>query len=215
VNNKTKNIVLYATATLIAVGLLYTIFRVSTKNFLAKSPFRRRSVRIAKQELEKWNKRKETSKDVYPYLNEYWKSIGWNENQWSTSTSWSSAFISYVMKKAKATKEDFNFASTHAKYIKKAIENRKNKTRRGFKGYRLNEKKVEIGDLVCYARQSGVGYDTTSDYLSHCDIVVAIDGDNALAIGGNVSNSVTESKIPLVDGYVKEGNKRFVVIKTK
>ena len=82
--------------------------------------------------------------------------------------------------------------------------------------YKINEKKVELGDLVCYARQDGVTYDTTGSYNSHCDLVVEIDGDNAYAIGGNVSNSVTKSTIPLTsDGYAKAGNRRFVVIKTK
>jgi hypothetical protein len=215
VNSKTKNIVLYTTATLIAVGLLYTIFRVSTKNFLAKSPFRRRSIRVAKQELEKWNKKKETSSDTLPYLQDYWRTLGWKDNQWNTGTAWSGAFISYVLKKAKADKEDFDFSSRHSVYIQKAIDNKKKRKRKGFKGYRLNEKKVEIGDLVCYARQSGVDYDTKGDYVSHCDIIVALDGDNAIGIGGNVSNSVSESKIPLDNGFVKEGNRRFVVIKTK
>jgi hypothetical protein len=215
VNNKSKNIILYTTATLIAVGLLYTIFRVSTKNFLAKTPFRRRSVRIAKKELERWNKRKETSSETLPYLQEYWRTLGWKDDQWTTGTAWSGAFISFVMKKARATKEDFPFSARHSVYIQKAIDNKQNKKRKGFKGYKLDEKKVELGDLVCYARQGGVGYDTKGEYISHCDIVVAIDGDNALAIGGNVSNSVTESKIPLVNGFVKAGNRRFVVIKTK
>ena len=213
-NNKSKNIILYTTATLVAVGLLYTIFRVSTKNFLAKTPFRRRSVRIAKKELDRWNKRKETSSETLPYLQEYWRTLGWKDDQWSTGTAWSGAFISYVMKKARATKEDFTFSARHSVYIQKAIENKQNK-RKGFKGYKLDEKKVELGDLVCYSRQGGVGYDTKGEYISHCDIVVAIDGDNALAVGGNVSNSVTESKIPLANGFVKEGNRRFVVIKTK
>ena len=213
-NSKSKNIVLYTTATLVAVGLLYSIFRLTTKNFIAKSPFRRKSIRLAKQELELWNGRKETSSETYPYLQKYWSELGWKDGQWSTGTAWSGAFISYIFKKAKATKNDFSFSPKHSVYIRKAIENKKNK-KAGFKGYRLDEKKVELGDLVCYARQDGVGYDTTSDYLSHCDIVVAIEGDNAIGIGGNVSNSVTESKIPLQNGYVTSGKRRFVVIKTK
>ena len=214
-NNKSKNIILYTTATLVAVGLLYTIFRVSTKNFLANTPFRRRSVRIAKKEFEKWNKRKETSSETLPYLQDYWKTLGWKDDQWSTNTAWSAAFISYIFRKARATKDDFIFSARHSIYIQKAIDNKKNKKRKGFKGYKLDEKKVELGDLVCYSRQGGVDYDTKGEYISHCDIVVEIDGDNAIEIGGNVSDSVSESKIPLQNGFVKSGNRRFVVIKTK
>ena len=119
------------------------------------------------------------------------------------------------MKKSKATEDEFKFASSHSQYITKAIANRK-ENGKGFKGYKINEKKVELGDLVCYARQDGVTYDTTGSYNSHCDLVVEIDGDNAYSIGGNVSDSVTKSTIPLTsDGYAKAGNRRFVVIKTK
>lgn len=214
--NKTKQILTYSGAILVALLAVYGVYRLSVRQFIAKTPFRRRTIRLAKQELDIWGggKRKETESKMYPEVKKYWDELGWNENQWNISTAWSSAFISYIMKKAKADESDFQFASKHAKYITKAIANRK-QNKRGFKGYRLNEKKVELGDLVCYARQDGVTYDTTGDYNSHCDLIIEIDGDNAYGIGGNVSNSVSKTKIPLENGFAKSGNRRFVVIKTK
>ena len=217
----TKNsnkILMWSGAILIAVASAMVIYRLSIRKFIAKTPFRRRTVKNALEEYRLWGegKKKETDSSMYSTLNKYWDSIDWKESQWSPSgTAWSSAFISYLMKKSKANEDEFNFASSHSAYITESIKKRK-KNQKGFKGYKLNEKKVELGDLVCYARQDGVTYDTTGSYNSHCDLIVEIDGDNAYGIGGNVSNSVSKSKIPLTsDGFAKAGNRRFVVIKTK
>jgi hypothetical protein len=212
-----KKILMWGGVILIGIASALIIYRLSVRKFIAKSPFRRRTIKNALEEYKLWGEgnKKETDSSMYSTLKKYWDSVGWNESEWSPSgVAWSSAFISYIMKKSRANDDDFVFASSHWNYITKAVQNRKKK-QRGFKGYKLNEKKAELGDLVCYARQDGVTYDTTGVYESHCDIVVEIDGDNAVVIGGNVSNSVSSKKIPLVDGYVKEGNRRFVVIKTK
>ena len=196
-------------------GVLVYLYR---RKKVGKTIFRRRAVKYAKQEWERWNegKRKETQNDVYNDLVKYWDSIGYNESQWSpTGTAWSSAFISYIMRKANA-RDDFKYSASHSEYIREAIKNRKEDNNNKFKGYKLNEKKVELGDLVCFARQSGVDYDTTSYYSAHCDIVVDIKDGYAEGIGGNVSDSVSKSKIPLTsEGYAQSGNRRFVVIKTK
>jgi len=213
-----KKILLWGGAILIALASAIVIYRLSVRKFIAKTPFRRRSVKNALEEYKLWGegKKKETESSMYATIKKYWDSIGWNESQWSPSgTAWSSAFISYIMKKSRANEDEFKFASSHSQYITKAIANRKEKAK-GFKGYKIDEKKVELGDLVCYARQDGVTYDTKGSYNSHCDLVVEIDGDSAYALGGNVSNSVTKSRIPLTsDGFAKAGNRRFVVIKTK
>lgn len=207
----------------LAFGVGFAIIGVTAlliarrKRNVGKTPFRRRAVKIAKQEYKKFQegKLKETSPQVYDELKKYWDELNWSEDRWSpTGVAWSSAFISYVMKKARA-KDDFGYGSSHSDYIVPAIKNRKENNSNKFKGYRLNEKKVEIGDLVCYARQDGVNYDTKGQYKSHCDIITEIDDNYAYGIGGNVSDSVTKSKIPIKNGYVQEGNKRFVVIKTK
>jgi hypothetical protein len=212
-----KKILMWGGVILIGIATALIIYRLSVRTFIGKSPFRRRTIKNTLEEYKLWGEgnKKETDSSMYSTLKKYWDSVGWNESEWSPSgVAWSSAFISYIMKKSRANDDDFVFASSHWNYITKAVQNRKKK-QRGFKGYKLNEKKVELGDLVCYARQDGVTYDTTGVYESHCDIVVEIDGDNAVVIGGNVSNSVSSKKIPLTDGYVKEGNRRFVVIKTK
>jgi hypothetical protein len=215
-NPKTRNILIIGVASALIVGVT-TFFILKRKKQVGKTIFRRRAVKYANEEYKKFQegKLKETNQSVYDDLKRYWDSIQWSESQWSpTGTAWSSAFISYIMRKAGA-KDDFKYASSHSKYIVEAIKNRKENNNNKFKGYKLNEKKVEIGDLVCYGRQDGITYNTTGDYYSHCDIVVNIDGDIAEGIGGNVSDSVSVKKIPLSNGFVKDGGKRFVVIKTK
>jgi len=216
--NNSKKILIYGGAVLIALASIYFVVKLSTKKAVGKTPFRRRTIKNALAEYKLWGEgsKKESDSSMYSNIKKYWDSLGWNESQWSPSgTAWSSAFISYVMRKSGANEDDFKFASSHSQYITKSISNRKENAK-GFKGYKLNEKKVELGDLVCYARQDGVTYDTKGSYNSHCDLIVGIDGDEAYGLGGNVSDSVSLSKIPLTsDGYAEAGKKRFVIIKTK
>jgi len=214
-NNKTQNIIAISVISMVLLGVGIILY--FNRKRTAKTPFRRRVVKIAEEELKKWNNgnTKETKDAIYDDLKKYWDSIGWNENKWSpTGVAWSSAFVSYIMRKANA-KDDFKYSQSHADYIRDAIKNRKENNSNKFKGYRLNEKKVEIGDLVCYARENGVTYDTTRYYTSHCDIITRIDDKYAYGIGGNVSDSVSLTKIPIKNGFVQEGNRRFVLIKTK
>lgn len=210
----TKNKIILSSSVL-AVVIIGIIWR----NKKGKSRFKRKAVRIAKKEWKLWNKPSawnENSPVRYKDLKRYWDSVGWNENSWSpTGTAWSAAFMSYVVKNAKP-KNQFSYSSSHSKYIRQAIQNRKTNNKNPFKGYRLNEKKIDVGDLVCYSRESQTDlYDRTSSYMSHCDIVTGIGKDYAEIIGGNVGNSVTKKLIPIKNRIVQPGDKRFVIIKTE
>ena len=119
------------------------------------------------------------------------------------------------MREAKAD-DDFVYSASHSSYIRDSIKNRKENNDNPFKAYRLEEKKVEVGDLVCYSRQSGVDYDTTNRYKSHCDIVVKIDKNKAEVIGGNVNNTVGKKTINLKNGKLNDTQKDwFTLIKIK
>ncbi|MEY3826314.1 MAG: hypothetical protein RLZZ148_1128 [Cyanobacteriota bacterium] len=84
-----------------------------------------------------------------------------------------------------------------------------------FVAFKIDEVTPEIGDLVCAPRQSGVTYDTTDNYISHCDLVVAKRTNEIDIIGGNVSDSVTQKTLKLdTNGKVKDTTRPwFVVIK--
>lgn len=203
-----------------AVGLaIFTIgaLVLYKKKSMKGDNIRKKLVKEAEEQFAIWNfgKTKETASKMYDSLVSYWKSVGWAESRWTpSSVPWSSAFISYVMRLAGAG-SNFKYSASHSTYIRDAVKNRKTNNANPFKAYRLNEKKVEVGDLVCYARQEGINYDTTSSYKSHCDIVVSADNQEAKVIGGNVNNSVSKKTVKLKNGYVDDTSKKwFTLIKT-
>lgn len=209
---KTKIIIgVSLAATVLTVGLWYFILK--SKN---KPNRQKKSAVIANEEYNAWGKGsiKEGNTKTIQRLRDYWKKGAGvtNTDSWYINTAWSAAFTSWVMRMAGY--DEFKRASSHSVYIRDSIINRK-KNLPGFKGYKPNEVKVEVGDLVCYPRQSGVTYDTTGSYQSHCDIVVAVQDGVAATIGGNVSDSVSRTDVPLKNGKIdlSKKPKYFVVVK--
>lgn len=177
---------------------------------------------VAQNEYAFWkdNGFKETSAAAKDRLRKYWEESGVT-NKWDgkTDTAWSAAFISYVMKKAGAGK-DWIYSGRHSDYIKAAIKNRKDNNSNPFKAYKPEEVKLAVGDVVSYPREQGITYDNAlskSGFMSHSDLVVDIKNGVAETLGGNISDSVSVTKVPLTaDGKIdtaKAKNKYFSVIK--
>ena len=192
------------------------------KGALAVTGFVNNLVNQAQAEWEFWGQgtKKEGDPSTMERLRQYWKEgagvTNWNDQQ-MTDEAWSASFISYVMKKSGAG-SDWKYSPSHSTYIVDSIKNRKQNNNKPFKGFKPEEVKVEIGDIVGKPRQEGVTYDTTGAYKSHTDIVTAIKDGYAETIGGNVSNSVSMTKVPLtadgkIDNSKVSGYKYFVVIK--
>ncbi|MER9163622.1 DUF2272 domain-containing protein [Mesorhizobium sp. M0715] len=116
----------------------------------------------------------------------------------NTDMAWSAAFISWVMRKSEAGSR-FRYSTLHSVYIYQAIRDRLSGSDAGFWAYRLNEYRPMVGDLLCWARQPGIDYDSQAagNYHGHCDIVVAVEPDKVWVIGGNIGNSVTKRPISL------------------
>jgi len=173
----------------LAVILLVILFLLTRKK--AK---RRKIADLAIDEHAAWNfgKIKETSSDKRDTLTQYWNAA--NAPDYGYGAAWSAAFISWLFKSTGAG-DKFPYASSHSVYIRKAVENRKTGKRSGLIGFRPEEYAPRIGDLICYPRQSGVTFDSTHSYQSHCDLVVDIDkrSGKVITIGGNVSNSVSKT----------------------
>lgn len=192
--------------------LLFTVLRKTRK----MSSFRKNLADLALQEWNAWNlptKVKEGSSRTMQRLRDYYEKgakVKGSDNYY-VNTSWSAGFISYIMRMAGAG-ANFPYSLSHSIYIVKAIRNKKENNAKAFKGYKPEEVKIEVGDLICYARQNGVNYDTTGQYMSHCDIVTKLSDTEAETIGGNVSNSVTKTKVKLKNGKL-DNDKYFVVIK--
>lgn len=215
-------LILGSVAILTVGGLLFTLRKRKTSKRAKKgaSTFKRDLINLANSEWDKWNKGgkriKEGSKDTLQDLRNYWEQgagIRKNDNYY-IDQAWSASFISYIMKKAGAG-DDFSYSQSHSVYIRDAIKNRKENNAKKFKGYKPEEVEVELGDLVCYPRQAGVTYDSTSAYKSHCDLVTEINGNVAVGIGGNVSDSVSKKNYYLSNGKIDKSKSKdvFVVIK--
>jgi hypothetical protein len=146
-------------------------------------------------------------------VGEYWKKGTDKNYDGCSDVPWSAAFISFIMKKSGAG-NTFPYTAAHTNYIREFINNREQG--KAFEAYRLTEKPLEIGDLICYSRQDDVNYDSTHSYLSHCDIVVKLNRSTAEAIGGNVSDGVTKRIVEVdKDGYLTDTyNDWFTIIKT-
>ncbi|MGK7929648.1 MAG: DUF2272 domain-containing protein [Spirulina sp.] len=183
--------------------------------------FKNKLKEIAEREWEFFGKgtRKESEEDFWQHISKYWREgveinyVNTKAEVSSPNFPWSAVFISWVMKQAGAG-DKFKYSARHSIYIRDAIKNRKNNVSDArFKGYKIDEMSPEVGDLVCAAREDGVTYDTTTDYKSHCDLVVAKRANEIDIIGGNVSNSVTRKTLKLdAQGKVKDTSRPWFAI---
>ena len=219
-NDKIKVWGLLGSVGFLTIFLIYIFSRPKKQ-----SPFNKKLVNLANEEFDAWNKNgkiKEGSQDTLPRLRKYWEEgSGIKEDDYYyINKAWSSAFISYLMRKAGAG-NDFKYSQSHSQYITEAVNNREDNNSKKFKAYKPNEVDVKVGDLVCYPRQSGVSYYSKAGYLSHCDLITSIKGNNAVGVGGNVSDSVSKNNYPLKEGKIDKSKDKkpyggvFVVIKNK
>ena len=162
---------------------------------------------------------KEHQAGVWERVGDYWReALNKRYTGKDRDVAWSSAFISWVMMKSGGLFNiPFRKSSSHSKYIREYVKNRKQgKTKAPFVAYRINEQPVEVGDLVCYSRESTTDlYDKTGSYKSHCDIVVAQRPNEIEVIGGNVNQSVSKKFLPTNSQGVlaDKKSKWFAIIK--
>jgi hypothetical protein len=167
--------------------------------------------------------------DQCKIVNRYWGSVTKLPNGGFCSKTkafweerpWSAAFISYIMRKSGAENK-FKYSVRHATYIIDAVKNRDNPNA-SFRGYPIDRIRPAVGDLICAPRgeNKDLPYSqilAKGDFKSHCDIVVAKNGNQLEVIGGNVGDSVAKTIVSLdAEGHIKvtKPNFRpwFVIIK--
>ncbi len=179
--------------------------------------FKKSLVETATQEWEFFEKgtRKEREDGFWQRIVTYWKeALNRNDidNRFDVgNVPWSAAFISWLMKETGAG-DQFKRDASHSVYIRDAVKKRKNKVVDApFIAFKIDEVTPEVGDLVCAPRQSGVTYDKTDSYISHCDLVIAKRAKEIDMIGGNVDNSVSKTTIELdAEGKVIPNGKILV-----
>jgi hypothetical protein len=216
VKNK-KEIIVVATSVVIFAVSYYLLKNYATKKGRLKH--------IAKKDLRRWEGKTETDPSMSSDLVGYWKLVGkdfTNKQMQQSSTHsaypWSAVYIDHLIRKAGF--KNFNPTTTHSGYVVEAKKNRNNKLKNSYWAYKPNElKKVEIGDILVKARSgTNPNLDTiNSGILSHGDIVIdftKIDGQNyAITQGGNVSNTVKQTKVPLTDNYRLLNHVHFAQLK--
>jgi Uncharacterized protein conserved in bacteria (DUF2272) len=136
-------------------------------------------------------------------------------------TSWSAAFISYVIRQSDVSVNAFRFANAHRAYIydafaTSAAELTNEAGDRLYRGCPLTTR-PRAGDLICAQRELALadasdaavrervrteldsGTDTRSVRRTHCEVVVHVDAAarKMYTIGGNVNQGVTARKLNL------------------
>lgn len=163
--------------------------------------------------------RNESHPDSRKRIKKYWLSFS-TTAQDAVSVPWSAAFISFVVKNASLSKS-FAFSASHTTYMSDSKRAKlAGDSSRAYWAVRLGERKLQVGDLVGAYRTGGDcgsavrTYDSLpGDFCSHCDLVVSIRDGKAITIGGNVSNTVKVTEVPLTTtGRAAEGSKRIAIM---
>ncbi|GHA67010.1 hypothetical protein GCM10009007_04460 [Formosimonas limnophila] len=128
---------------------------------------------------------------------------------------WSGVFVSYVMKTAGFSADEFTFNDGHIRYIKPAFTAALSLAAHEPNAYAYVAKNplttpMAVGDLICYTREGRDVYGPmaffewlqTHQYdgvslKTHCDIVVTVKKSKAYTIGGNVVQSVVMRELTL------------------
>jgi hypothetical protein len=137
-------------------------------------------------------------------------------------TSWSAAFISYVIRQSGVGPDAFRFANAHRVYIYDAFvasaAELKNEASKGiYRACPLTTTRPRVGDLICLQRESKLAdaseeavreriraeldgsVDARTIRRTHCEVVAHVDAParKVYAIGGNVNQAVTARKLNL------------------
>ena len=135
------------------------------------------------------------------FVGEMWQAIGIDLDGRDRDVPWSAAAVSFMVRNAGETfrqYRNFRFAAAHARYIHDSIVRRQaGDADAPFWGFRLHERRPELGDMVCRWRETERDFDdaaVSNQFKSHCDIVVRITNDEVFAIGGNVGHSVNVTR---------------------
>jgi hypothetical protein len=161
-------------------------------------------VRIAQAEYQAYHTISETDEPLRSRIDTYCRGIGIAPPANVSKFAWSATFVSWCIKEAGATAQEFTFSPAHAVFVRAAIANADTQTG-VFRARPINLYAPAVGDLIHRNRSGGtVTYAqarTSSDYPSHSAIVVEIGEDQvgryAVTIGGNEHDSIRKTRVAL------------------
>jgi hypothetical protein len=164
------------------------------------SPFASNVASVALAQHDAFHLIDESDEPLTSQIAEYWQAVG--QTFPGVSTAWSAVFISFCVKTAGATSNEFEFSAAHAKFVHDAINNP-----RAFRGFKITEQAVHVGDIIQNNR-GGNAFDFTfaknnDGYFSHSAIVISrgvdANGKFAITVGGNESDSIRRKRVQLND----------------
>ncbi|PTQ79315.1 uncharacterized protein DUF2272 [Nitrosospira multiformis] len=179
--------------------------------------FSKRLVNIAIKEHQKYYLIREQQEPLTSQIQNYWTDVSPFPG---VSTPWSGVFISWSVRQAGATADEFRFAAAHARFVRKAIQDYKNQLG-VFHGRNVDDYAPKVGDILQNNR-SGNSFDysyasTHSEYESHSAIVIEVGADHLgrylRTIGGNEGDSFGLKEVRLdSDGYVKNPKGLYISV---
>ena len=186
------------------------------------SPFARRLASIAEQQHAKFQFVNEADPALCKQIRIWTEDIGFSFTS-CTAVPWSAVFVSWCVKSAGATRDEFKFAMAHSVFVQQAIRNGINGTG-VFQAVDSADHAPGVGDIIQHNR-GGTHIDfnfarTHANYASHSVIVIEVGQDNkgpfAFCVGGNESDSVRRTVVRLdARGFIKQrdGNPFISVVK--
>ena len=161
-------------------------------------------VAIASAEYEAYHGISESDEPLRSRIDTYCTGIGIAPPSDIAAFPWSATFVSWCIKTAGATAQDFTFDPTHAVFVRAAIANADSQVG-VFRARPVENYVPRIGDLIHRNRSGGaITYAQArdrSDYPSHSAIVVDVGEDQlgrfATTVGGNEHDSVRKTRVPL------------------
>ena len=170
---------------------------------------------LAAKLYERFKGINEDSERLYPILKAMWMHLGYDEEKADRyitgEVPWSAAMVSYAMKNF----PDFPKSASHGHYAAVARSNRERRVGNWWL-MRLDEYRPKEGDIVLKSR---AGVHTTYDNVksgrpTHGDIVVKVNKDHLVTIGGNVGNQFAVTKVPIKNGFISDPN-YFAIVQNK
>jgi len=177
---------------------------------------------IARREYQMFGRFKEHQPPLAQQIRRYWTELGFNFP--GVTTPWSAVFVSWCVKRAGATANEFRFAPQHSVFVYHAIRNALAQTG-VFRAYPVTHYAPQVGDIIHNNRGGNAyTYDFASRnlyYSSHTAIVVGrgadASGSYVVTVGGNESNSVGTRRVRVnASGLViqRQANPFICVIRT-
>lgn len=183
------------------------------------SAFASQLANVARDQHVRFHQIDENDAPLSDQIKHYWLDLGFSFP--GVEEAWSAVFISWCVKQAGASVNEFKFASAHAKFVYQAIANQHNSVG-VFRAQKINEYSPRIGDIIQNNRGNNkFNYAFASEnreYPSHSAIVVETgmdaQGRYARTIGGNESDSI-RSKVVRIDAngfIIQRTNSPFICV---